>query len=155
MQSVFTLSFTTGDITVSSIVPSDNMIFSSNGTYTFTFAPKHTMLSTYVITIILPSELEVQQNSACTLYNPENPLYSCGADAAGNSITIRDFHLDDDHEAETNIVMEIDSIRNPVDYITPGLTIFNITDGKNFGEVDYGEFNAWESGRDLFTYSYI
>jgi hypothetical protein len=59
MQSVFTLTWTTGPIDVKSIVPSEQMINSKNGTYTFTFAPKHAMLSTYVVTIILPLILEV------------------------------------------------------------------------------------------------
>lgn len=126
--SLFNLEFVTGLITVTEIYPSDPVIFSSNGTYTFTFNAQHTLLTTYELIITMPASLEVQQNSACTMYIVENPDYSCAADAAANQVTLRDFLLEE-KEPLTSITISFDSIRNPIDYIQPGETIFKITDG--------------------------
>jgi hypothetical protein len=123
---MFYLEWTTGTITVASIEPTNAYIYSTDGTYTFTFTPQHSMLTTYILTITLPEELEVQQNSACIMYDVDNEDYSCGADSTANKITVINF-LTADTTTGDQIVFSIDSIRNPVDFITPGLTVFKIT----------------------------
>ena len=64
-----------------------------------------------------------------------------------------------DHIANEDIVIEVNSVRNPLDYTTPTETIFKVTDGNetdgNEGEVADGTYDDWSNGRDLFTYSFI
>ena len=45
-------------------------------------------------------------------------------------------------------------MRNPVDYIDPGITIFKLTDGRG-GEVDEGTFDSWDKKDDLYSASFI
>ena len=111
------------------------------------------MLTTFVLVITLPAELEVQQNSACIMYDVDNEDYSCGADATANSLTLINF-LTSDATAGSEISFSVDSIRNPVDYITPGLATFKITTSSG-GEVDDGEFDDFDDGTDLYENSYI
>ena len=60
MFEVFNLEFVTGLITVESIYPSDSLIFSNNGTYTFKFNAQHEILTTYELVITMPASIEVQ-----------------------------------------------------------------------------------------------
>jgi hypothetical protein len=53
------------------------------------------MLKTYTLEVTLPVELEVQQNSACIMYDISNPDFSCGADATANSLTLINFLSED------------------------------------------------------------
>ena len=150
---MFYLTFNTGTVTVSSIVPTDPYIYSTDGTYTFTFTPQHALLKTYTVVITIPNELEVQQNSACIMYGVDNEDYSCGADATANTLTLINFLSADKTEGDV-ITFSVDSIRNPADYITPGLTLFKISTADG-GDVDEGDWNSWQDGEDMFTYSYI
>lgn len=52
------------------------------------------------------------------------------------------------------MTFEIDSMRNPIDYIKPGTATFKFTDGAG-GEVDDGTFDDWDEGKDLYSSSYI
>lgn len=95
---LFGLKWNTGAIKVASITPTDPYIYSTNGTYTFTFTPEHSVLQTYVLTITMPKELEVQQNAACLAYGVANSDYSCSADATANTITMINFLTSDTKE---------------------------------------------------------
>jgi hypothetical protein len=150
---MFFLEWKTGSITVASISPTNSYIYSTEGTYTFTFTPLHAMETTHVLVITLPEELQVQQNSACIMYDVDSTEYACGADATANTITLINF-LIADAIAGDEISFSIDSIKNPVDFITPGLTTFKITSSEG-GEIDDGEFDSWEDGTDLYIGSYI
>ena len=52
------------------------------------------------------------------------------------------------------MTIEVDSMRNPIDYVDPGETIFKFTDGSG-GEIDDGSFDSWDDGDDLYSASYI
>jgi hypothetical protein len=62
--------------------------------------------------------------------------------------------LTSDTSADDVIYISVGSIRNPVDYITPGITYFLIT-GSDGGELDSGEFNGFDDGIDLYENSTI
>ena len=69
---------------------------------------------------MLPSELKVIQNSACNFTGEEFlPNYSCRADSLLNTITVRNFLSGSSLKGEL-ISLQVNSIRNPVDYISPG-----------------------------------
>jgi hypothetical protein len=87
------------------------------------------------------------------MYDVDNDEYSCGADATANTITLINF-LTSDLGAGDEITFSVDSIRNPVDYVTPGLTLFKITSSDG-GEIDDGEFNKYSDGTDLYEHSFI
>jgi hypothetical protein len=59
-----------------------------------------------------------------------------------------------DNVAGQEIVILIDSIRNPGSYVTPGTVYFSIetSDG---GDVDSGSFSGWDSGESMYSYSFI
>jgi len=56
----FYIEFTTGSVDVSSIYPTESVIYSSEGNYYFAFTPQHEVDTDYVITIQIPTELNVQ-----------------------------------------------------------------------------------------------
>lgn len=87
------------------------------------------------------------------MFNVANPDYSCGADATSNTFTLINFLLEDAPLGEP-ITVEMDSIRNPEDYITPGNTKFIIKTNLG-GDVDLGEWNSWDNGQKMFTPTYI
>jgi hypothetical protein len=67
-------------------------IYSDEGTFTFRFEPLLEILPNYVLKVVLPSELEVKQNSSCGVSGKGlSPKVSCNADALLNTITIKDF----------------------------------------------------------------
>jgi len=55
----FFLTFTYGKITVTNVEPTDNVIYSSSGTYKFAMSFEHNMKTTYRLTIVLPAKLLV------------------------------------------------------------------------------------------------
>jgi hypothetical protein len=87
------------------------------------------------------------------MYDVDNEDYSCGADSTANTITVINF-LTSETTIGDKIVFSIDSIRNPVDFITPGLTIFKITSAAG-GEIDDGTFDSFEEGTDMYIGSFI
>lgn len=97
----FFLTFTSGLITVTSVAPTDNVIYSSDGTYKFSMSFQHIFKTTYTLTITLPPELIVIQNSAC-LVTPAANIVSlvkeeiqCAAEATSQAIIIKDLFLAD------------------------------------------------------------
>ena len=90
----------------------------------------------------MPKELEVQQNSACNFTGIGlSPSYSCQADPLLNMITIKDFLLSPSLKGD-QLVFELNSIRNPVDYITPGpVELFFETPSGD--RIAYGNWSDW------------
>jgi len=111
------------------------------------------MLITHILKITLPVELTVQQNSACVMYDVTNDDFKCAADATANSLTMTNF-LSTDANAGDKISFSVDSIRNPIDYITPGKATFKISSTSG-GDIDDGEYDKFDDGTDLFSSSYI
>lgn len=83
----FFLTFTYGKITVTNVEPTDNVIYSSDGTYKFSLSCEHDFKTTYKLTIVLPAKLLVIQNSACivtagtSISSLMNPDVQCAAEA--------------------------------------------------------------------------
>jgi hypothetical protein len=97
----------------------DTEIYSPDAIYSFTIMPQLEILNTYVLTISLPLELEVKQNSECVVSGSIDKRYSCKADSLSNMITISNFLIKDLKKGD-KIQFSVNSIRNPVDYIKPG-----------------------------------
>ena len=90
----FYVEYNTGSVTVDNISPTESMLYSTAGMYYFKFKPQHMMKVNYVVSIQIPTELNVQQNSACIISEVEDGVtelastFDCAADAANNEIVI-------------------------------------------------------------------
>lgn len=59
------LQFSTGIVTVTDIMPTEGMIYSSAGAYNFTMSFQHPILDTYALEITVPKTLGVLQKAGC------------------------------------------------------------------------------------------
>ena len=141
-DSAFSLKFTTGLLTVASVVPTDKVIFSPYGTYRITFKAQHKIRPDYALEIIWPKEFAVLQSSECKVNGTANAIpiprdYSCAADAATRKLTIKKFVTRD--VSTSDIILEVDSVQNPGTYEIPGVIEFMLRNGEE-GPIDGGEF---------------
>lgn len=138
----FTLKFTTGILTVESVVPTDKVIFSPFGTYKMKFEAQHKIRPEYMLEVTWPEEFSVLQSSECKVNGTASGLpipfdYSCAADAASRKITIANFVRSETSTA--SVELEVDSIQNPGSYEIPGVIKFMLRNGDK-GPIDSGEF---------------
>jgi len=138
----FTLKFTTGKLTIASVVPTDKVIFSSNGSYKIKFKAQHTIRPEYILEVTWPKEFAVLQSSDCKVKGTAADLpipfdYSCAADAASRRITIKKFVMR--ATSAGSIKLEVDSVQNPGNYEIPGVIKFMLRNGEE-GPIDSGEF---------------
>lgn len=149
----FFLEFETGVITVESASTNQAEIYSPDGNFTFTFSPQLAMLTPYVLTIRLPRELEVLQNSACNISS--NGLgfsqnYSCKADSLLNMITVKNLMTRDVAKGES-LQLVVNSIRNPMDYILPGEVEISL-ETPSGGSIATGKWGGWTT---KYSHSFI
>jgi hypothetical protein len=70
--SLFSLSYTTGVITVNSMTPNDKELLSNTGTWNIIFSCEHIFEPYYKLFITFPLELKVQQLAGCNLLALDN-----------------------------------------------------------------------------------
>jgi hypothetical protein len=147
--SIFTLSFTTGKITILSILPTQSEIMLTTAPYRVTFKTEHDILPTYKLVMKMAPGTEVQQKSGCAVIGTIGPSYTCNADASNNEIVVAKM-TDTKIVAGSIIEFTVDAITNPSNFDDPGEAFFKLQ--LDDGLIDEGYYTM-SSG--LFTASTI
>ena len=145
------LQFSTGVVTVTRIMPTDGMIYSSAGAYNFTMSFQHPILATYALEITVPRTLQVLQKAGCGVLGL-GTAYLCAGDASGNMITLRGLATST-LAADKPITFSVQQvIQNPGTFIAPGEFSFKVVTAGG-GKVDTGTYT--DSNATHYYGSYI
>jgi hypothetical protein len=151
-EKMLKLQFSTGVVTVTRIMPTDGMIYSSAGAYNFTMSFQHPILATYALEITVPRTLQVLQKAGCGVLGL-GASYLCAGDASGNMITLRGLVGSSTLASGTPISFSVQQvIQNPGTFIAPGEFSFKVVTADG-GKVDTGTFT--DSNATHYYGSYI